>query len=244
MANLDSIARLAELDGVLLVDKPLNISSHDVVKAVKQRFNLVKVGHGGTLDPNATGLLVLLTGNGTRLSAGLMGGDRAYSATLRLGRATNTFDRDGETVEECPFESVTREKFEEAVRKEFLGDVFQKPPAFSIVKMPAHVSYDIVRTAEENERTERLVHVYRLAVTEFSPPFVSFELSCTKGAQPRVLAHDIGRFLGCGASLEKLHRTKCGPYSVNDAIGFMELLKLDASGFRSRVIPMSEVRAR
>ena len=93
MANLDSIARLAELDGVLLVDKPTNISSHDVVKAVKQYFNLVKVGHGGTLDPNATGLLVLLVGDATRLSADLMGRDRTYSGVIRLGRTTNTFDR-------------------------------------------------------------------------------------------------------------------------------------------------------
>ena len=95
MANLESIARLAELDGVLLVDKPVNISSHDLIKAVKQYFNLVKVGHGGTLDPNATGLLVVLLGNATRLSADLMGSDRTYSGVLRLGRDTNTFDREG-----------------------------------------------------------------------------------------------------------------------------------------------------
>ena len=244
MANLDSIARLAEIDGILLVDKPANISSHDVVKAVKQRFNLVKVGHGGTLDPNATGLLALLVGNGTRLSADLMGSDRTYAAVLRLGRVTNTFDRDGETVSEHPFESVTREMFEKVVRKEFLGDVFQKPPAFSVVKMPAHANYDIVRTAEENERTEHLVHIFRLDVTDFAPPLVSFSMSCTKGGQPRVLAHDIGQALGCGASLESLQRVKCGRYAVDDAIGFMDLLKLDAPGFRSRVIPMSEVRTR
>ena len=147
MANLESIARLAELDGVLLVDKPVNISSHDLIKAVKQYFNLVKVGHGGTLDPNATGLLVVLLGNATRLSADLMGSDRTYSGVLRLGRDTNTFDREGETVAEKPFDGVTRERFDEVVRKEFLGDSFQKPPAFSVIKMPAHPTYDIVRTA-------------------------------------------------------------------------------------------------
>ncbi|MBR1586980.1 MAG: tRNA pseudouridine(55) synthase TruB [Kiritimatiellae bacterium] len=241
MANLDSIARLAELDGVLLVDKPANISSHDVVKAVKQHFNLVKAGHGGTLDPNATGLLVLLVGDATRLSADLMGRDRTYSGVMRLGRTTNTFDREGETVAEKPFDAVTRERFAEAVRKDFLGDSFQKPPAFSVIKMPAHPTYDIVRTAEESERAERLVHVYRLAVTDFSPPLVSFEMSCTKGAVPRVLVHDIGQSLGCGASLEELRRTRCGKFSIDGAIGFMDLLKLDAPGFRSRVVPMCEV---
>ena len=241
MANLESIARLAELDGVLLVDKPTNIASHDVVKAVKQRFNLVKVGHGGTLDPNATGLLVLLVGDATRLSADLMGRDRTYSCVLRLGRATSTFDREGETVAEKPFDGVTRERFDAAVRKEFLGDIFQKPPAFSVIKMPAHPTYDVVRTAEESERTERLVHVYRLAVTDFAPPRVAFEMSCTKGTVPRVLVHDLGQMLGCGASLDELRRTRCGKFALDDAIGFMDLLKLDAPGFRARVVPMSEV---
>lgn len=244
MANLDSIARLAELDGILLVDKPTNIASHDVVKAVKQHFNLVKVGHGGTLDPNATGLLVLLVGNGTRLSADLMGRDRAYSAVLRLGRATNTGDRDGATVAERPFDSVTREQLEAIVRRDFLGDIFQKPPAFSVVKMPMHASYDIVRTAEEPERTEHLVHVFRLAVSSFAPPLVAFDLSGTKDMSPRVLAHDLGQALGCGASLEELRRTRCGRFSIDDAIGFMDLLKLDAPGFRARIIPMSGVRTR
>ena len=241
MANLDSIARLAELDGVLLVDKPTNISSHDVVKAVKQRFNLVKVGHGGTLDPNATGLLVLLVGDATRLSADLMGRDRTYSGVIRLGRTTNTFDREGETVAEKPFDAVTRERLDELVRRDFLGDSFQKPPAFSVIKMPAHPTYDIVRTAEESERTEHLVHVYRLAVTDFAPPRVAFEMSCTKGTVPRVLIHDLGQALGCGASLDELRRTRCGKFSLDDAIGFMDLLKLDAPDFRARVIPMSEV---
>ena len=241
MANLDSIARLAELDGVLLVDKPANISSHDVVKAVKQHFNLVKTGHGGTLDPNATGLLILLVGDATRLSADLMGRDRTYSCVLRLGRATNTFDREGETVAEKPFDGITRERFDAAVRKDFLGDSFQRPPAFSVIKMPAHPTYDIVRTAEENERAEHLVHVYRLAVTDFAPPRVAFEMSCTKGTVPRVLVHDIGQALGCGASLDELRRTRCGKFSLDGAIGFMDLLKLDAPDFRARVIPMSEV---
>ena len=241
MANLDSIARLAELDGVLLVDKPTNISSHDVVKAVKQHFNLVKVGHGGTLDPNATGLLVLLVGDATRLSADLMGRDRTYSGVIRLGRTTNTFDREGATVAEKNFECVTRERFDEVVRKEFLGDSFQKPPAFSVIKMPAHPTYDVVRTAEESERTEHLVHVYRLAVTDFAPPRVAFEMAGTKGTVPRVLVHDLGQMLGCGASLDELRRTRCGKFSLDDAIGFMDLLKLDAPGFRARVIPMSEV---
>ena len=241
MANLESIAMLAEVDGILLVDKPANISSHDVVKAVKGRFNLVKVGHGGTLEPNATGLLVLLVGDGTKLSGEIMGRDKAYEATFRLGRVTDTQDREGHVLSEKPCDGVTREKLDAAL-PEFRGDIFQTPPPFSVIKRGDSPSYDIVATDPEDAKA-RLVHVYRLAVTDFAPPSVSFDLLCTKGVCVRALAHDLGRTLGCGASLETLRRTKCAKFSVTDAIGFMDLLKLDAVGFKNRVIPMAGVLA-
>ena len=233
MARLESIAMLAELDGAVLVDKPANMASHDVVKAVKQHFNLVKAGHGGTLEPNATGLFILLVGDGTRLAEDLMGRDRAFTATIRLGCVTDTQDREGRTLSESPV-AVTREALD-AVLPEFRGDIFQTPPAFSTIKMTGHPGYDIVETPAD-ERTARLVHVYRLAVTEFAPPLVTFDLFCTKGVCVRALAHDIGAVLGCGACLESLRRVKCGPFDVADAISFMDLLKLDAVGFRARVV--------
>ena len=236
MANLESIAMLAEVDGVLLVDKPANISSHDVVKAVKTRFNLVKIGHGGTLEPNATGLLVLLVGDATRLSGDIMGRDRAYEATVRLGRVTDTQDREGRVLSDGPA-AVTREQLDAAL-PEFRGDIFQTPPPFSVIKRPDMPTYDIVPTDPEDAKA-RLVHVYRLAVTAFEPPALAFELLCTKGVCVRALAHDLGQQLGCGASLETLRRTKCANFSVADAIGFMDLLKLDAIGFKDRVIPMA-----
>ena len=178
MARLESIAMLAELDGAVLVDKPANMASHDVVKVVKQHFNLVKAGHGGTLEPNATGLFVLLVGDGTRLASDLMGRDRAFTATIRLGRVTDTQDREGRTLSESPV-SVTREALDAAL-PEFRGDIFQTPPAFSTIKMTGHPGYDIVETPAD-ERAARLVHVYRLAVTDFAPPLVTFDLLCTKG---------------------------------------------------------------
>ena len=113
MAKLDSIAMLAELDGAVLVDKPANMASHDVVKVVKQHFNLVKAGHGGTLEPNATGLFVLLVGDGTRFASDLMGRDRAFTATIRLGRVTDTQDREGRTLSESPV-AITREALDAA----------------------------------------------------------------------------------------------------------------------------------
>ena len=237
MARLDVLAMLAALDGLLLVDQPLNISTHDVVKAVKARFNLVKVGHGGTLAPNATGLVVLLVGDGTKFANGLMGRDRAYTATFRLGRVTDTQDREGRTLAERPFDAVTRERLD-AVLPEFRGDIFQTPPPFSVIKRPDMPTYGIV-PVDPAERTARLVHIYRLAVTAFAPPLVTVDLVCTKGVSARALAHDLGQALGCGASLESLRRTRVAKFDVADAIGLLDLLKLDAVGFKNRVIPMA-----
>ena len=193
MANLDTMAMLASVDGILLVDKPARISSHDVLKAVKTQFNLAKIGHGGTLEPNATGLLVLLVGDATTVANDVMGGDRRYTATIRLGRTTNTQDAEGETLAEEPFDAVTREALDAAL-PEFRGDIFQTPP-----------------------------------------PFVTFDLFCTRGVCVRALAHDLGQKLGCGASLETLRRTSCGRFKVEDALGFMDLLKLDAVSFKHRL---------
>ncbi|MBR6735023.1 MAG: tRNA pseudouridine(55) synthase TruB [Kiritimatiellae bacterium] len=241
MANLASIAMLAEQDGLLLVDKPVQIASHDVLKAVKTRFNLVKIGHGGTLEPNATGLLVLLVGDATRVSGDVMDGDREYSATIRLGRVTDTADREGRTLSESPFDGVTREALDAAL-PEFRGDIFQTPPAFSVMKRPDTPSYGIVPTDPADAKA-RLVHVFRLAVTEFAPPLVSFDILCTKGVCVRALAHDLGAQLGCGASLETLRRTRCGRFSVDEALGFMDVMKLDPVAFKDRLVPMARAFA-
>ncbi len=243
MANLNSIAMLAEVDGLLLIDKPCGISSHDVVKAVKTHFNLVKVGHGATLETNANGLFIVLLGNATRLSDDLMNGDNACVGKMFLGKATNTYDCDGEIVSEKGCSGVTRETFDAAL-PEFRGDVFQLPPMYSAVRMNGESSYTIVQTAKEEERKARLVHVYRFAVTDFALPYVSFELSYTKGMVPRTLVNDFGEFIGVGATLEELRRVKSAGYVVEDAIPFMDLLKLDPVDFKNRVLPLSKVNVR
>lgn len=239
MANLGSIALLADLDGILPVDKPANLAAHDVVKAVKTRFNLVKVGHGGTLPPNATGLFNVLIGNATRLAAGLMGADAEYEAVLRLGRVTNTDDADGAVLSETDAASVTRDAFDAALR-DFRGDIFQRAPAFNVVKMPHHATYDILPVPDD-ERPERLVHVYRFTVTDFAPPRVAFTVAGTKGLSVRSLVRDLGQALGCGASLDSLRRVKMDGRSVADAVPFMDLLKADAVAFKSFVRPLSGV---
>ena len=240
MANLANIAMLAELDGAILVDKPAGISAHDVMKAVKTRFNLVKVGHGGTLDVTATGLFILLLGDATRFSSDLMGGDRTYSTTLTLGRETDTGDRAGNTLDEKPCADITREQLDAAL-KELRGDIYQAPPEFSAVKIPGKTGYEIVRTAEGDELRERLVHVYRSEVTSFVPPAVSLSLVVAKGVSVRALARDLGRALGCGACVEDCRRTRCGMHSVDDALPFIKLVELHPADFAVRLVPKARL---
>ena len=232
---------LAETDGAVLVDKPAGIAVHDVERAVKVHFNLVKTAHGATLDPGASGLFVLLLGDGTKLAEQLLGADSVYTGRLRLGRTTDTHDIHGRVLAENGCAGVTREALEAALA-EFRGDIYQTPPEFSAVRIAGRPNWEIVKTGKDGG--ERLVHVYRLAVTAFEPPFVSFGLSCTKGVSARALVHDLGHALGCGASLEELRRVKCGRFSVEDALPFMELVQLDAVAFRARVISVFEARGR
>lgn len=244
MANLANIAMVAELDGAILVDKPVGISAHDVMKAVKTRFNLVKIGHGGTLDVTASGLFVLLLGDATRFSGDMMGADRAYSVAVTLGRETDTGDRAGRTVEggSSDVSGVSRERLD-AVLKEFRGDIYQSPPEFSAVKIPGKTGYEIVRTADGDELRERIVHVYRYEVTEFAPPRLAISLSVTKGVSVRALVRDIGRALGCGACVEDCRRTKCGIHSVDDALPFMKLMDLHPADFAARLVQKSNLFA-
>ena len=242
MANLANIAMLAELDGAILVDKPAGISAHDVMKAVKTRFNLVKVGHGGTLDVTATGLFILLLGDATRFSGDLMGADRAYAVALTLGRETDTGDRAGGVLAERPCAGVTREMLDAGL-KELRGDIYQAPPSFSAVKLPGRPGYEIVRTAEGESARERLVHIYRYDVTSFDPPAVSVRISAAKGVSVRALARDLGRRLGCGACIDDCRLLKCGVHHVEDALPFMKLMELHPADFAARLIPRNRLLA-
>lgn len=229
-------------DGVLLVDKPAGPTSHDIVHRIRKVFKIEKVGHGGTLDPNATGLLIILLGKGTKLSDQLMGSDKAYAGVMRLGRTTSSQDCDGETLEERPFEQVTREQVE-ARMAELVGDIFQTPPMVSAIKVEGVPLYKLARKGQEVERKPRFVHIYRFALTEWAPPLVSFEVLCTKGTYVRTLAHDVGQALGCGACLDALRRTRSGAFNVADAMPFEEILKLTPDQLAARVLPFARVAA-
>ena len=230
-------------DGVLLVDKPSGPTSHDIVHRIRRTFHIEKVGHGGTLDPNATGLLIVLLGKGTKLSDQLMGGDKAYTGVMRLGRTTASQDCDGVTLEEKPWEHVTREQVE-ARMAEWTGDLFQTPPMVSAIKVEGVPLYKMARKGQEIERKPRFIHIYRFDVTEWAPPLVTFGVLCTKGTYVRTLAHDIGQALGCGACLDALRRTQSGGFNVRDALPFDEVLKLSPNQLAARVVPFSQVATR
>jgi tRNA pseudouridine55 synthase len=229
-----------QFDGVLLVDKPAGPTSHDIVHKIRKTFRIEKVGHGGTLDPNATGLLMILLGKGTKLSDQLMGGDKAYAGVMRLGRTTDSQDCDGATLEEKPWEQVTREQVE-ARMAEQVGDIFQIPPMVSAIKQDGVALYKLARKGQEVERKPRFLHIYRFAVTEWLPPLVSFEVLCTKGTYVRTMAHDVGQALGCGACLDALRRTQSGAFDVKDALPFDDVLKLTRDELAARVLPFARV---
>ena len=197
-------------DGLLPMDKPAGMTSHDVVDRVRRHFRLRKVGHGGTLDPMATGLLVLLLGRGTRLSNLVMGSDKTYEGDLRLGITTSTEDVDGEILAEKDPSGVTADQLADAMRRR-VGDLMQTPPMVSAIKKDGVPLYKLARRGQEVAREARLIHIYEFALLSYAPPVARFRLRCTKGTYVRTLVADIGAELGCGAHLAALRRTTSGP---------------------------------
>lgn len=227
---------LAPWEGILLVDKPAGPTSHDVVQAIRRHFGIPKVGHGGTLDPMATGLLVILLGRGTKLSERILASDKTYEGIMRLGVTTDTEDVDGQVLTESDYSHVRREDVEQAMaRRE--GDQMQTPPMISAVKRQGVPLYKLARRGEVVERAPRLIHVYEFSLLSFDPPRVGFRLRCTKGTYVRTLCADIGRELGCGAFLESLRRTRAGEFSVEDAIPLDEVLRMNLDQLAACVRP-------
>ncbi len=229
-------------DGVLLIDKPATFTSHDVVAKVRNHFRLKKVGHGGTLDPLATGLLILLLGRGTRLSDRIMGSDKTYEGVMRLGISTDSQDADGQVIEERSAAHVSEDLLREQMAKR-VGDQMQTPPMVSAVKKNGVPLYKLARKGETIEREARFIHVYQFQLNGKTGDEASFTLRCTKGTYVRTLCADIGEELGCGAHLKALRRTRSGNFSIDDAITLPDLLALDPAAFLQRIIPIRQVPA-
>jgi tRNA pseudouridine55 synthase len=226
---------LESLNGFLLVDKPAGIAFSTVVKTVKRKFNLVKVGHGGSLDAAASGLFILLINDANKYTAEVMGADRAYTGVMRLGVKTNTHDIQGEEIGTADISAITSEKVSAAAAS-MRGDIFQTEPRFCSVRREGAAQYEI---ADTGEHKQFMSHVYRLTVSDFAPPKVAFEVSGTKSLLVRTLVNDIGEALGCGACLESLRRTKIGKFSIEEAIPFDKILETEPGDFASCVLPLS-----
>lgn len=222
------------------MDKPSGPTSHDIVAKIRYQFRIPKVGHGGTLDPMATGLLVILLGKGTKISERVMGHDKTYEGVFRLGIETDSQDADGKIVAEHDPAGVTAEQVAEQLRTR-LGDQMQMPPMVSAIKIKGVPLYKLARKGQTVERPPKLVHLYRFDLLDFTPPDVRFVVECTKGTYVRTLAHDIGQALGVGAHLTQLRRTHIGRLDIANAAPFDELLALPA--LDGRVIPLAAALA-
>ena len=218
MANLTQLKMLEELDGFLLVDKPVGIAFSTVVKTVKRKFNLVKVGHGGSLDAQASGLFILLIGDANKFVGDVMGADREYTGTLKRGETTDTGDAWGRPVPQ-PSRLATLD--------DLRGDVFQVEPWFCAIRKEGTAEYEVVDTGEHKQF---LAHVYRFNVQDDG----AFELKASKGVIVRALAQDMG------ATLTSLRRTKIGKFDVKDAIPFDKLLATEMKDFAALVVTLSQ----
>ncbi|MDH3981519.1 MAG: tRNA pseudouridine(55) synthase TruB [Kiritimatiellaceae bacterium] len=200
-----------------------------------------KVGHGGTLDPLATGLLVLLIGKGTKLSDRIMSGDKVYEGTLHLGINTNSQDADGEITEEKDASHITREMVEQVIAENFMGDIEQIPPMVSAIKKNGVPLYKMARKGKEIEREPRKIHVFEFDILEFENPLVRFRVKSTKGTYVRTLAYDIGTKLGVGGSLDALRRTGSGPLTIDKAYTMEEILECDRETLEQKAILLSDM---
>ncbi|HOL20775.1 MAG TPA: tRNA pseudouridine(55) synthase TruB [Candidatus Hydrogenedens sp.] len=205
------------MDGILLVDKPSGITSHDVVDYIRKKTGIKKVGHTGTLDPNATGLLILSIGKATRLTEYFVSLDKTYEGKLRLGIVSDTHDIDGNIIQENPVPKITKKEIDK-IKTEFLGEIEQIPPMFSAIKIGGQRLYKVARKGITIERKPRKVNVYEFSILKVKLPDVWIRISCSRGTYVRTLCHDLGEKIGCGAVLIELRRLKVGKYSVDNAI--------------------------
>ncbi|HET7144882.1 MAG TPA: tRNA pseudouridine(55) synthase TruB [Anaerolineales bacterium] len=228
------------ISGALVVDKPVGMTSHDVVQAIRNGTNLRRAGHTGTLDPRASGVLVILVGPAVRLSEYVSASDKRYQAIIRLGGSTDTFDAEGMVTPTKDPITVTEAQFEEAL-KTFVGEIEQTPPPYSAVKVQGRKAYEMAREGEEVELAPRKITVHHLEVLEWTPPEVVIDVHCSSGTYVRSLANDLGVMLGCGAYLVGLRRTKSGRFSLRDAVPLRKLQEAFAAGnWYQYLIPAAE----
>lgn len=227
------------ISGVLVVDKPIGLTSHDVVQIIRKGTNIRRAGHTGTLDPRASGVLVVLVGPAVRLSEYVSASDKRYQAVIRLGSTTDTYDAEGQVTSSSPV-NVTEEQFDGEL-KSFIGEIEQTPPPYSAVKVKGKKAYEMAREGEEVELLPRKIQVYNLELLEWAPPEAVIDVYCSSGTYVRSLAHDLGEKLGCGAHLVGLRRTKSGRFTLRDAVPLRKLREaFEAGNWYQYLIPAAE----
>lgn len=238
MQNDDNLRNV--VSGVLVVDKPIGMTSHDVVQIIRRGTGIRRAGHTGTLDPRASGVLVVLIGPAVRLSEYVSASDKRYQATIRLGSSTDTYDAEGVVTSSASVEHITEEQFVQTLQR-FVGEIEQVPPPYSSVKVRGRKAYELAREGEEVEITPRKIQVYSLELLERDSPEAVIDVFCSSGTYVRSLANDLGNALGCGAHLVGLRRTKSGRFTLRDAVPLRRLQEAFAAGnWYKYLIPAAE----
>jgi tRNA pseudouridine55 synthase len=227
------------MDGALLLDKPLGVSSNFALQKAKKIMGARKAGHGGTLDPLASGLLVVVFGEATKFAGPLLDGDKEYLATLQLGVTTATGDAEGDVLERRPIDANDADVQE--VLGRFRGEIEQIPPMYSALKRDGVPLYKLARRGEEVERKPRRVSISQLDLRAFHSPLMEIRVRCSKGTYIRTLAQDIGAALGCGAHLAALRRTGSGRFRIDDAVGLEALAAMSPESRLRRLLPLAEL---
>ena len=228
-----------KVSGVLIVDKPVGMTSHDVVQFVRKGTRINRAGHTGTLDPRASGVLVVLVGPAVRLSEFVSASDKRYQAVIKFGQTTTTYDSEGEITSRRPVD-ISYEELEEAL-SEFVGEVEQTPPAYSALKVKGKKAYELAREGKEVQLEPRLITVHSLELLDWDPPEAVVDIQCSSGTYVRSLASDLGERLGAGATLVGLRRTKNGRFGLREAVSLRRLEEAFENGdWYKYLVPAAE----
>jgi len=228
------------VSGVLVVDKPIGLTSHDVVQIIRRGTGIRRAGHTGTLDPRASGVLVVLIGPAVRLSEYVSASDKRYQATIQLGRSTDTYDSEGTVTKAIPVENISEEQFDEILQG-YVGEIEQVPPPYSAVKVKGKKAYEMARKGKPVDLEPRIINVFNLEILEWAPPEVVIDVYCSSGTYVRSLANDLGDSLGTGAHLIGLRRTKSGQFTLRDAVPLRRLKEsFDAGDWYQFLIPAAD----
>ena len=230
----------AEPEGILLVDKPSGITSHDVVDRIRRIYQTRRVGHAGTLDPMATGLLIILVGKATKASQYLMSQEKTYTGEITLGVTTDSQDADGTVLQTQPVPELTSEAIQ-AVMHSMRGDQYQTPPMYSARKIGGKKLYELARQGLEVAREPRFIHLARFDLLTWNTPKLTFDVHCSKGTYVRTLAFDLGTKLNCGAHLSSLRRTSSGTLTLDKSATLDTLKTLSREALAQQLIPVHQV---